>query len=660
MRVVIDIEANGLHNPTEVWVVVCKNIDDNSYHIFRNITSDDEEKRRWLDFASNVKLFIGHSFIGYDLPVMRNHSCIPDTHTDDRVADWCLDTLVVSKLVDYPRQGHSIEDYGLEFKEEKGKFTDFSKYSKEMEEYCIRDVDICHKVYLKYLKYIDNIDHRYSIDLEQRFQLVVNTLSNNGFSFNRDKATKLLSKVELELSILDKDILEAFPKRLRLIREVIPKATKYGTISLSSIPKAMRDDISSLTIDAPFSYCKWVEFNPSSHKQIVDVLNEAGWAPIEKTQTHIDTERELNKLKYTNKRTTELDTRVKELYDKILAMKKVGWKVNEANLDTLPRTAPPSARFLAKRILLESRRRTLTEWLDLVVPQGADNRVHGKFYGIGAWTHRMAHQNPNTANIPNAVKVSDGSTTLYGKELRSFWQAPKNRLLVGVDAEAIQLRVFAHLINDPALTHAIVNGKKSDGSDPHSLNKTYFGSFCKTRNAAKHSLYAMFFGGGPGKIAQIMGCTREEAEEAIDSLIEKYPGLARLQKEVFPQDAKRGYFVGLDGRKVRIPGDTVGNRKHLCMSGYLQNGEAVTMKLATLKWHDKLKDMDAKLVNMVHDEWQTECPNNMEVALRIAQMQADSLREVGEDLKLNCPLAGSYWNDDDKDYTIATNWSKTH
>jgi len=106
--------------------------------------------------------------------------------------------------------------------------------------------------------------------------------------------------------------------------------------------------------------------------------------------------------------------------------------------------------------------------------------------------------------------------------------------------------------------------------------------------------------------------------------------------------------------------EEVGSRRHLAMSGYLQNGEAVAMKLATLKWHHKLIDYDARLVNFVHDEWQVECPNNMEIALTIARMLADSLKTVGEDLNLRCPLAGSYWNDDLKDYTIDLNWSKTH
>lgn len=66
------------------------------------------------------------------------------------------------------------------------------------------------------------------------------------------------------------------------------------------------------------------------------------------------------------------------------------------------------------------------------------------------------------------------------------------------------------------------------------------------------------------------------------------------------------------------------------------------------------------LVNLVHDEWQTETPNDMTVALKVAKTQADSLRIVGEELKLNCPLAGSYWNEDHQDYTIGVHWQQTH
>jgi DNA polymerase-1 len=265
----------------------------------------------------------------------------------------------------------------------------------------------------------------------------------------------------------------------------------------------------------------------------------------------------------------------------------------------------------------------------------------------------MAHQNPNTANIPNENDIT-GKKKLYGKELRSFWIAPKGRLLVGCDAEGIQLRIFAHYINDEEFTREVISG------DVHTLNQSILGTPCRTRDAAKRFIYAMLLGAGLGKLAEILGCEQVVAGEALERLIARYQGFALLKETIIPADAKRGWFVGLDGRAVRIPGDNLGARRHFAMSGYLQNGEAVVMKMATLKWWPKLKDLDARIVNMVHDEWQTECPNNMEVALRIAKMQAESLREVGEELKLNCPLAGSYWNKKAKDYTIDLNWSKTH
>jgi len=157
-----------------------------------------------------------------------------------------------------------------------------------------------------------------------------------------------------------------------------------------------------------------------------------------------------------------------------------------------------------------------------------------------------------------------------------------------------------------------------------------------------------------------LDCSQQACDQALQRLLERYTGFASLKDKVIPADAKRGWFVGLDGRAVRIPGENVGTRRHLCMSGYLQNGEAVVMKKATVKWWPFLKEYDAYGVGLIHDEWQVEVPNNMEIAIKVAELMKSSLPTVGEELNLLCPLAGSYWNDDDKDYTIATNWSKTH
>jgi DNA polymerase-1 len=196
LRVVIDIEANGLENVTKIWCVVCKDIDTGKLYIFR-----ETDHEAFKIFSEGVTLWIGHNILGYDWPVLVSvWGC---THPD---VTNVIDTLICSKLADYPRDGHSIEQYGLEFGYPKIDFSDFSKYTPEMEEYCVRDVEICHKIYTKYLKYISNPDFRDAIVLEHKFQLIVNDLHNNGFAFDSARATKLLEKVTLELSKLDKDI----------------------------------------------------------------------------------------------------------------------------------------------------------------------------------------------------------------------------------------------------------------------------------------------------------------------------------------------------------------------------------------------------------------------------------------------------------------------
>ena len=766
IRVVIDIEANGLENPTQVWVIVCKNLDTGEYYVFREVTKNAKELERFLEFARMEITWIGHNILGYDLPVLQR---LCGLNWD---VDLTYDTLVLSKLIDYSREGgHSIEAYGQEFSLEKIHFNEFTKYSYEMEKYCRRDVDICEKIYKKYTRYINLPRHQQAIRLEHSFQLVVNELHANGFYFNKNKATELLKDVTNQLDILDTEIQKAFPTKLKLVREVHPTYTKHGTLHRKDFRFELSGDLSEYN-GGPFCKCVWEQFNPSSHKQLVDVLHGAGWQPTDKTKTHVELERELNllRIKHELDKETEL-----EYNNRLLHLRKYGWKINEQNLSSLPRKencliklqnvekntlesiikdlklvrpkelthvkniipinvlqnqnnskeitellskilnalskskmdhalfvakekhlwsiivtqqdvfvdcsasfvtdtsdglnvikpelmsiwedlsfdeAPAPARTLAQRILLEARRRTLTEWLNLVKD---DSRIHGNFQGLGAWTHRMAHQNPNTANIPTEVK-------LYGHEMRALWGVDDDHLLVGVDAEGIQLRIFAHYINDPEFTNALVAGKKEDKSDPHSLNQRILGAVCGSRQIAKRFIYALLLGAGLGKIAEILSCSKRQAEEALERVLERYTGFAELKSTRIPQDARRGWFIGLDGRSVRIPGSDVGGRRHLCMSGYLQAGEAVVMKMATLLWMKELREQGIwfKIVNFVHDEWQIEVENNLETAIRVAKIVADSLRKVGELINLNCPLAGSYWNDDLKAYTIGKNWAVTH
>lgn len=659
---VCDIETNRLWNPDTIWVIVCRDIDDETKT--RVFLKPQDNPQDFVQFASQVELWVGHNFIGFDKP---NLEKLLGVHIPlHRICD----TLVVSRLLDYGRDGgHSLEAYGEEFGIPKVLKVDYSQFNDTLVNRCIIDTLINLKVYYKYntkgylkgyLRYIASYSSPLSKDnlkvtgstigttssnlwtrpliTEHKMALICHQLHVNGFYFQITEAKALLKEIEDQLLSINNELFAIFPPRAALVKEVHPRRTKYGTLNRKDFRFVKDGDLSDYSGD-PFSLIKWVPFNPDSTKQLVRVLNEAGWKPTSKTKGHIELERELSFKR-------GLDLQSDPRYIKLVEYRKSGYKIDETNLSTLPASAPEPAKKLANRILLESRRRTLVEWIALYNPNTFS--IHGQFNHIGSWTHRMSHTTPNTANIPREDK-------LYGSRMRALWGAAPGKLLIGVDAVGIQLRVLAHYINDDNFTKELLSG------DVHTLNKQALGSVCKDREVAKTFIYAWLLGAGVGKIAEILECTRSAANSALDQFTEAYPGLKKLKEKQIPQDAARGYFKGLDGRLVKIWGKTESERRHLAMSGYLQNGEVIVMKEACILWNERLADENIPFwqSDLVHDEYQTVTINDMNTALYIANVQAESIRQAGELLNLNCPMDGSFTTKKG-DYTIGPNWLITH
>ena len=634
-RVVFDIEADSL-NPTVIWCVVCKDIDTNETVVFRR---PDLDPIPFNDYWDRVDYRIGHNCINYDLPSLQ------------RLVPGCgscatLDTLVLSRLLDYRRDGgHSLDAWGQTLGFPKGNFNKWDELTDEMVEYCVNDVHLNHKIYEALLPWINSERWKKPIELEMEVAKYLQEAHENGFYFNVDKACELRYNILEELEQLDAKIISGFLPKVRRISEITPRATRFGTINRSDFRWVADGDLSPYSVGAPFTRIEYEEFNPGSISQIVERLNEAGWKPVDKTKGHKQAIRDGDE-------------------ERISKFAETGWMVNETNLATLPDSAPPAARHLALRITLASRARTLTEWIDAYQ---SDGRIHGRINSLGAWTHRASHVEPNTGNIPTPQPLNAKSTELQRRAngidsvLRTFWEAAPKTYLVGVDAESIQLRVLAHYIDDPRFTESLLNGDKDKGTDPHSLNKVALGAPCKSREAAKTFIYAWLLGAGTGKVAEILECDFGEAKRASTDFIEYYPGLAVVKRDIIPRDARRGYFEGFDGRYVRIFGDDQGSREHFALAGYLQNGETIVMRWAMRIWQLQLRRLGIpfKLVNFVHDEWQTEVAADYDTALQVAHIQADSIRQAGEELSLRCPMAGSIKNNHKK-IAIGENWSLTH
>lgn len=604
---------------------MCKDIDNGDVTTF---TRPDLNPLSFVTYSKQVTAWVGHNILGFDLWAI--NKLVKGVKIDARS---CIDTLVISRLFNFGIDGgHSLEAWGRRLGKHKGDFKDFSQLSDEMIEYCKQDVEVTYDLFKMFEPHLSKLEWKKSLRTEHDMAVLCQELHNNGFTFNLERGKEIYDELSGILEELSGRIQSAFLPRSKLVSEVHPKLTKSGTLSRTDFRWLESGDLTPFSAGCPFSRVKWVEFNPGSPTQIVERFNEFGWKPYEKTDGHIECERELRRCRDKKRRA--------ELNEKLEEFKVYGWKVSEGNLETLPEDAPEAAWLLVKWRFLEKRRQTLEEWFTAYSQN--TSRIHGRFTHIGAWTGRMAHSNPNMGNVPS-TNSKYNSTELkqlakhYGSSMRSLWCVPKGRRLVGVDADAIQLRILAHYMNDPEFTEALVNGKKELGTDAHTLNALKLGIGKERRDNAKTWIYAWLLGAGLDKQSKILHTTLEGARESNDNFLLGYPGLSALKHEVIPSDASRGYFVGLDGRLVKC------NSDHLMLAGYLQGGESTVVKMATLR-ADKIfkkEKVPVKIVNLVHDETEWECVDDDDVANYVALVMKESFVKIGEDLGLRCPLLGT-------------------
>jgi len=638
MQVVCDIETDEIKadgSVSKVWVIVCKDIHTGTIYTFVNPDVNPIPFRR---FAKGVDLWIGHNFMTFDRRWI--NELIKGVEID---ANDVFDTLIVCRLINYGvLGGNSLDAWGTRLGFPKLEYSDWSRYTPDMLEYCIGDVNLAHKLYEWQKRFREDDEWVPVIRMEHQVQSLCEKVKDNGFLFDIYEAWEVYKEVCTQLKELQEEFSRVFKPTSSFIREICPKATKSGAISLVDFRWLDGNDLTGYSIGHPFSLFEWQIFNPGSSKQVVERLNNFGWKPTEKTKGHIKAERERNK-------------------EKIEYFKEYGWKVSETNLETLPADAPEEAHKLVKWLLLDGRRSTLEEWFNAY--NHTTGRIHGTFNGIGAWTHRKSHSSPNMANTPglnskyNGKELKDIAFNI-GKQMRSLWTVPHDQVLIGTDADGIQMRIFAHLVNDPELIAALLTGTKEEETDIHNLHYKALMPHCRSRADAKTFIYAFLLGAGIAKIGQIFGCGANAARDAKETFIERYPGLKHLKEEAIPRDARQGYFIGLDGRKVVCPSE------HLMLAGYLQNAESIIMKKANLKWDQDLTEMDIPFlqVNDVHDEWQTQTkrdvlalPSNDEAqttAHLVGRTQCLALEHVGRELDLNIPITG--------DYDIGTNWYETH
>lgn len=640
--VVIDCETEeipkeGTDHVKIIWCIVCKEVGGETEVFTLNGDLGYKPLEEFKNYVVNVDYWIAHNGLSFDVPVINR---VLGAKID---TDKVIDTFVVSRLINYSRfNTHSLAEIGHSLGEPKTLFNDWSCLSQEMVDYCIQDVVVNEKIYEHYKRFVWSPEWQPSLKLEHQMVLVNNEMSTNGFLFNIPKAKDLLSQIKTRMSELEGIFQTVWPPQLEEVNRIKYRSKADGSL-YKNVEEAMGRYPRTTVEEGELVCFDYVPFKPGSPKDRVTKLWEAGWNPTEKTKTHFKFSREAEpgKMWGKTKLTQALFNEKKEHFDFY------GWTVSETNLQTVPEDAPEGTKRLAEWLTLEGRRSSLEEWLGCVQE---DSRIHGTFWNIGAWTHRMSHSNPNQANIfspfHGEVRTAvDQVKSDYDEQLRGLWHTDK--VLVGTDASGIQLRVLCHYMKSEAYRKAITEGNSADGTDIHNLNRRALGLDHLTRDDAKTFIYAFLLGAGIGKIASILRTGTRQAKQAMENFYESLPELKDLKSRQIPLDARRGYFEGLDGRKV------ICDSEHLMLAGYLQNGEAIITK----KWIQTWKQMADqfglwyRLVDYVHDEAQTEVLTESDGEL-LKMIQKKAMDKVNEELNLFCPM--------DVESKVGYNWASTH
>ena len=461
-----------------------------------------------------------------------------------------------------------------------------------------------------------------------------------------------MAEVKAEMAELESEIEKDYPPTLE-VDNIIQYRTKADGTEYATVTKAKEKYPITKVSNGNLVCYDYKPFKPGSASQRVEKLWEAGWKPFEKTKTH----QQFGRVKVGDPYGKKIKSLTQEEYDeKKKHFEHYGWVVNEDNLSTLPKDAPEGARKLAKWLTLEGRRSSLVEWIGQVK---ADGRIHGTTNGLGAWTGRMSHKDPNTANIASVwpkgkpVRTAvDEVKARYDTEMRACWDVPEGCWQVGVDADGIQLRVLAdylwRLYDKDSYAKAIMEGKKEDETDIHNMNRKALGLSHITRDDSKTFIYSWALNAGIPKTASILKTTIPIASKARDRFESSIEGLKPFKKMYLPKVAKDGYFVGYDDRKVIVP------NLHKTLAGILQNGEACIMKHARIKWGVDLKGTGIryKPLSLVHDEFNTEVSGTREEAEYVKEVQKESILWAGKELGFLIPTPGTG--------EIGLNWSEVH
>ncbi|MGI6752219.1 MAG: DNA polymerase I [Anaerovoracaceae bacterium] len=264
-----------------------------------------------------------------------------------------------------------------------------------------------------------------------------------------------------------------------------------------------------------------------------------------------------------------------------------------------------------------------------------DGKIHAHFQQTVTATGRISCTEPNLQNIPIRQEL--------GRLIRkAFIPSDEGRILIGADYSQIELRVLAHMSEDPVLVDAFNRGEdihKSTASRIWSIPENEVTP--QQRSNAKAVNFGVIYGMSGFGLASELGISRKEAESYIEDYYKKHMGVRRFMDDLIAQADEKGYVTTIMGRRRMIPEMKASNRfvrqagERLAMNSPIQGSAADIIKLAMIRCDERLRreGLKSRLILQVHDELIIE-------ALKEEEEQVKTLlKETMEDaITLKVPL----------------------
>lgn len=278
-----------------------------------------------------------------------------------------------------------------------------------------------------------------------------------------------------------------------------------------------------------------------------------------------------------------------------------------------------------------------------------DGKVHTTFNQALTATGRLSSTNPNLQNIP--VRTS------RGKEIRkAFVSQFSEGKILSADYSQIELRLMAHMSNDPHLVDAFNKGK-----DIHTATAAkVFGVpeeevTREQRSRAKVANFGIIYGISSFGLSQRLGMSRTASKELIEEYFRNYPKVKEYMDNMIEKGRKDGFVETIYGRKRFLPDI---NSRNATVRGYnernainapLQGSAADIIKVAMINVYRCMKQMNlkSKMILQVHDELVFDVvPNEIEQLKELVTKQMESV------IKLRVPLVA--------EAGVGNNWLEAH